>query len=274
MIQNDKAGTAYWNENWAKSDIPKSFDHTDQTLNNYVNLEFHKYFQKILEDRKGFSVLEIGCANSMWPIYFHQYFKADVYGIDYSEIGCQKSRTILKHYSVPGEIYNTDLFSPPADLLKKFDLVISFGVVEHFEDTAGCLEACSSFVKPGGKLLTIIPNIPSIIGFIQKYIDRSVYDVHVPLTKKMLTEAHKKAEIDPENCDYFMSINLNIVNSGSFSSHSFNKYLRYILSIPTKFFWSLEKYGLKIPNNSFTSPYIIAVANVNGRKCKSGKKPS
>ena len=155
------------------------------------------------------------------------------------------------------------IFSPPpAELQAKFDVVVSFGVVEHFENTADCLKSCAAFIKPGGMLLTLIPNIPSIIGLIQKYVDRAVYNIHVPLTKKMLIKAHHDAKLDLNNCDYFMSINLSVVNSGAFTSHSLNKYLRHMLSAPSKACWILEKYGIKIPKNRLTSPYIISVAKV------------
>ncbi len=258
----DKAGTNYWDENWSKVEFPKAFDENNKSLDNYVNLKLHDFFKNLFKDKKKFSVLEIGCANSIWPIYFHQYFNADVYGIDYSEIGCEKSRAILKHYQVPGEVYCADLFSPPSDLLQKFDIVISFGVVEHFEDTANCLKSCAAFVNPGGLLITLIPNIPSIIGFIQKFVDRDIYDIHVPLSKKDLINAHETASLELIDCDYFMSMNLNVINSGVFSSNRFNPFLRHFLSSISKISWILETYGLKIPKNRFTSPYIISVAKI------------
>ena len=104
MIQKDKAGYTYWNENWSKAEIPKIFDESAKNLDNYVNLQLHAYFKKLLKDKKNFSVLEIGCANSIWLIYFYQYFNACVYGLDYSENGCKKAQDLLKHYDVPGKI--------------------------------------------------------------------------------------------------------------------------------------------------------------------------
>jgi hypothetical protein len=80
MMQFDKAGTTYWDDNWSKVEFPKAFDENDQSLDNYVNLQLHAFFKDLLKDKKKFSVLEIGCANSIWPIYFHQYFNGDVYG--------------------------------------------------------------------------------------------------------------------------------------------------------------------------------------------------
>jgi 2-polyprenyl-3-methyl-5-hydroxy-6-metoxy-1,4-benzoquinol methylase len=262
MIQKDKAGTDYWDDNWTKVEFPNEFDENNHSLDNYVNQNLHHFFKNLLKDKKNLSVLEIGCANSIWPIYFHKYFNAKVYGLDYSDVGCETSRRLLNYYNVPGEIYCEDLFSPTSSLKQSFDLVVSFGVVEHFEDTAHCLKSCAEFVKPGGLLLTLIPNIPSINGFIQKLVDKDVYNVHVPITKKNLLDAHNNASLNLLHCDYFMSMNLSVVNSGAFSSNRFNKILRHLLSGTSKVFWKLEQFGIKIPKNRWTSPYIISVANI------------
>jgi len=263
MRHIDKAGKKYWDNNWSNIELVKAFDENDKSLDNYVNLQFHEFFKKNLEPNKNISVLEIGCANSIWPVYFHKYLNAKVSGLDYSEIGCEKSRELLKHYNVPGEIFCADLFSPPAELLQKYDVVFSFGVVEHFEDTAHCLKSCAAFVKPGGILLTIIPNIPSIIGSIQKFVDKAVYDIHVPLTKEKLIHAHDTANFASKiSCDHFMSLSLNVVNSGVFALSRFNPLLRRILSGISKVSWLLEKNGIKIPKNRWTSPYIISIAKI------------
>lgn len=260
MNQIDKAGIKYWEKNWSDVKRPVVFCEKNKSLNNYVNLQLHNYFQSIFKEKKGFNILEIGSANSIWPIYFYQFFNAKADGLDYSEIGCKKSRELLKYYKIPGNIYCADLFKPLKKIKNKYDYIISFGVVEHFEDTANCLHSCAKLLKPGGKIITIIPNIPGIIGLIQKIIDKKIYDVHVPLTRNKLSEAHQSASLELEKCEYFMSINLSVVNSGFFSSNKYNRFLRHLLSSTSKIFWVLEKYGIKIPKNRFTSPYIIAVA--------------
>ncbi len=256
----DKAGEKYWSDNWSKSNFPLPFDHLNLSLDNYVNQELHKYFQKILNHEKKISILEIGCANSVWPLYFKTYFDADVYGLDYSEIGCQNMRTMLKDRNVSAEIYNIDLFQPPEDLMGKFDFVVSFGVVEHFLDTGNCLNACAKFVKDGGKLFTLIPNLSGIMGTIQKCVNKSIYDIHVPLTKDDLHNAHNDADLKLIECEYFLSINLNVINIGENFSSPFKKILRHMFSSISKVCWILERIGIKLPRCRFTSPYIIALA--------------
>jgi len=59
-----------------------------------------------------------------------------------------------------------ELFGPPPWMQEMFDIVMSWGVIEHFEDTAGCLQACSRFLKPGGTMITVIPNMCGIPGLL------------------------------------------------------------------------------------------------------------
>jgi len=260
----DRAGREYWEENWSNAGLPRPLDPHDQTLGNYVNLQLHHLFEQLLSGQRGFHVLEIGCANSIWPIYFHRHFSAHTAGLDYSEIGCARSRALLTHYEVPAAIHCGDLFDPPAELREKFDLVVSFGVVEHFEDTAECLRSIAAFLKPGGLLVTTIPNITGIVGWLQRVVDRAVYAVHVPLSREKLAAAHRRAGLTTLRCEYFLSLNLSAVNSGLFSTHPLNPLVRRIFSGVSKVVWWLERRGVRIPPNRVTSPYLIAVARGGG----------
>ncbi|MFM9008523.1 MAG: class I SAM-dependent methyltransferase, partial [Bacteroidota bacterium] len=71
-----------------------------------------------------------------------------------------------------------DLFSPPLELSARFDVVCSFGVAEHFDNTSDVIRKMSAFVKPGGILITTIPNLSGPTGWIQKLFNRPVYDIH------------------------------------------------------------------------------------------------
>ena len=92
-------------------------------------------------------------------------------GLDYSDIGCQKSRAILRNEGVEGQIFHGDMFDPPAHLKGKFDVVFSNGLVEHFEDTKKAVSACASFLKPGGMMVTLIPNLSGMLGPLQQILD-------------------------------------------------------------------------------------------------------
>ena len=52
MSQVDKAGTKYWDDNWSDSDRPLLFSEENKGLDNYVNLQFHKYFKSLFGEKK------------------------------------------------------------------------------------------------------------------------------------------------------------------------------------------------------------------------------
>ena len=258
----DKAGTSYWDANWSRAAIPSLFDRADRSLNNYVNIAFAELFERWVASRPGagLSMIEIGCANSIWPVFFHRRFHARVAGLDYSRPGCEMSRHILAANDVPGDVYCADMFDPPADIRGQFDLAISFGVVEHFQDTASALRACSLLLKPGGTLISVIPNLTGLVGTLQALVDRAVYDVHVPLGREPLAAAHVSAGLVVEDCRYFLPISLGVINSGKFSSSRWNMPTRRLLSVISKAVWTVERAGLRVPPSRWLSPYVVATA--------------
>ena len=148
--QRDKAGQDYWDQNWDKTDYPAPFNPEDSSLDNTFYVRSHEYFQSYLGSKKGLKILEIGCAHSVWPLYFQTYYDAQVDGLDYSDIGCQKTRKMWEHYGVKGQIFCADMFNPPKELLGQYDLVVSFGVIEHFEnDRSGFIRSYGFFKAIG-----------------------------------------------------------------------------------------------------------------------------
>lgn len=127
-------------------------------------------------------LLKIGCARSVWLPYFTKEFGFKVYGIDYSETGCQQALQLLANEGVEGNIVRADFFSPPEPMMGEFDVVISIGVLEHFEDIEDSILAFSNYLKYKGIMITNIHNLFGLIRLIQKVINRNVFDIHVPLT--------------------------------------------------------------------------------------------
>jgi 2-polyprenyl-3-methyl-5-hydroxy-6-metoxy-1,4-benzoquinol methylase len=265
----DKAGKKYWNDSWAASAIPAAVNPRDGGRYNWVNQQFHRMFVDVFARNapSGGKLLEIGCARSSWLPYFAKEFGFEVYGVDYSPIGAQMARDVLRASSVTGEVVCADLFAPPEALFGMFDVVVSFGVAEHFEDTAAYLRAVARFLKPGGLLITNIPNMVGAIGFIQKVINRPVYDIHQPIDLQMMRDAHVAAQMEVLECDYFMFTNFGVNNLTGISIRTplgfVKKVLLALLARASILSWFVEGTLGAFPPNKFTSPYINCVA----RRC-------
>jgi len=217
----DKAGPEYWNNAWKGSVVPRPIDPADPSPHNWVDRRFHREFQRLFgESRKsGMKLLELGCAQSRWLPYFAKEFGFSITGLDYSPIGCEMARTILDRSGVAGEIVCADFFGPPDSMRGAFDVVVSFGVAEHFDDTAACIRAFASFLKPGGILFTNIPNMCGLVGFLQRVLNRPVYDIHQILDPNALRAAHEAAGLDVLSCEYFIFNNFGVCNLNKLRTH-------------------------------------------------------
>lgn len=258
----DKAGRTYWEGIWQDGAAAEAVDPRRPGLNNYVYRELHRVFVGILAARgsQGQKLIELGCGNSGWLPYFSREFGFCVHGIDYSDTGCQSARATLRKAGVLGEIVCGDIFRPPQDLIGSFDVVFSFGVAEHFTDTSDCIRAFAAFLRPGGVMVTLIPNMKGLPGLLQKVMDRQVYDIHVPLSPSILSLAHAAAGLNVIQCRYFLPINLNVVNVERRKGTILHRAFVRLRSWTSKAVWTVQSMAPILPANCVTSPYIICVA--------------
>jgi 2-polyprenyl-3-methyl-5-hydroxy-6-metoxy-1,4-benzoquinol methylase len=264
----DKAGERYWDHVWENTPSLYAVDLHALGLNNYVNRKFHEYFQKVFSgmDTNDKRLLEIGCANSQWLPYFVEEFGFKVTGIDSSEIGCLKAREILSNAGVRGEVLNADFFYPPAGMSRAFDVVISFGVVEHFENTVDCINAFKQFMNTGAVIITVIPNLMGILGLLQKILNDQIYDKHVPLDNDMLQRAHDLSGFGNLKCNYFLSNSFGIINLNGLNPDQKRTRVKALLmrnlSRLSKVIWKIEETIGNFRASKLLSPYIICIGKI------------
>jgi 2-polyprenyl-3-methyl-5-hydroxy-6-metoxy-1,4-benzoquinol methylase len=251
----------YWERTWFSSDVPRPVDLNDHSLRNHATLALNTFFEQALApiSGRGDSLIELGCAHSKWLPYFARRFGLQVTGLDYVERGCETSRHMLHAAGVTGAIVHGDVFNPPHDLIDRFDVVYSAGLVEHFESTTDAISACAAFAKPGGFIVTIVPNLTGLIGFLQRVLDRQVYNKHIVLGPDQLRAAHEAAGLTVQDCRYLLSANFAVVNHPTIRPMALNKAVRGILIAVTLAVWLLE-YVVTIPPSRLLSPYVACVA--------------
>lgn len=258
----DKAGKAYWDRIWTKHDVPNTIEPCEPSFRDYVFQRFRAYFHQLFSGRetRGLKLLEIGCARSVWLPYLAKEFGFKIYGIDYSEAGCVQAEQVLGKAGVKGEVVCADFFSPPDHFIEAFDVVISFGVVEHFSDTSGCLRAFSKFLKPGGLLVTNVPNLCGLNGMIQKIVNRPVFDIHVALDKNDLVRAHHANGLQTVSCDYFLLLHLGVLNFENWRGGLLYHGASGMRSLINRIVWMCEKAIPFMRPNRWSSPYINCLA--------------
>lgn len=119
---------------------------------------FLRMVRERVGDLGGARVLEVGAGGTNYRLLaLHKWMGARVTAVDYSEVGLDVLRRLFDHNGgevtcVLGDFLRID--PPPAH-----DVVVHWGVLEHFEDPVPMLRACRAALTPGGRLLFSMPNL-------------------------------------------------------------------------------------------------------------------
>ena len=258
-----KADKAHWEQVWSDASIPPAADPEVGGIRNLFVRRMDGLFRQIFsQPAKNKQLLELGCGSSVWLPYFAQRFGFGVSGIDYSPRGCRLAEEILEKEGVAGRVYHADFFNPPEELIERFDVVYSAGVAEHFDPTAPCIAAFAKYLKPGGLMITIVPNLAGAVGRMLKMFNPPLYDVHVPLKATDLRSAHEAAGLQVERCGYFLSTGCVASTSGlkPGPTTAAKQYIIDALRRLAAVIWWVEDKTVRAPGTRLLSPFIVCVA--------------
>ena len=142
------------------------------------DIDMHQVFRKFLQDHPAKTALELGGFPGRYSIFLKKYLGIEATFLDY-QVNLPFFKKILEVNGLAENditIIDADLFDyTPA---KQYDLVYSLGFIEHFRDVREVIKHHIPFMKTGGSLFIMVPNLRGINGWVQKRIDRPVYDIH------------------------------------------------------------------------------------------------
>jgi 2-polyprenyl-3-methyl-5-hydroxy-6-metoxy-1,4-benzoquinol methylase len=256
-----KTSREYWDSVWNSDHASQALNPTSQAVVHHYDRAIHRAITEALAawGQKPDTLLELGCGGSLFLPYFARYHGLKVHGLDYSPSGCQSARQQLQRHGLSGQIIEGDIFAPPAAMLDRFDVVFSMGVFEHFTDTAAIVKAACQFLRPGGVMITVIPNMKGLPGWLQKILHPALFDMHVPLTCQELAAAHQQAGMSVVQSRYLMTCNPYVVQSRD--AHSLGgKSYRLVRGLAARLLWGVEGMIGRSWPNSVTSPYVLCVA--------------
>lgn len=150
-----------WNQVWS-----------DNGEFNYANFRLFKTVDKIKNisnmgvNFKNKHVLDIGCGNGTTLLYLRKYFDVKGVGIDISDRVIKELQENIKDTNLSfyvGDHRNLEMIEHD-----QFDIVLSFGVIEHFEEYGLALAEARRVLKQNGQLILIQPHLFSF-GVMQEY---------------------------------------------------------------------------------------------------------
>jgi len=264
----ERVGKDYWDLSWrAEGQLPDTFDPAVRGVRGLFRRQFHRFFVEQLAPLASpeATLIEIGCGRSQLLPYFAQHFGLRVAGLDYSAVGCEKARRILERDGITGDIFCGDLWTFDAFPAPGYDIVFSFGLVEHFEDTPAVIRRLARFARPGGAVLTLIPNMRGAVGALQKMLSRKIYDIHVPLSAADLARSHVEAGLSLQAGGYLLPAHFGVcnpgthLNGGGMSSRGRDLAYRGAIAFSTALLGVHEKI-VPLPASELLSPYAFVLA--------------
>jgi SAM-dependent methyltransferase len=142
---------------------------------NYV---FHKLLKQIIQSNNIKTSIELGGFPGYYALFLKKYFNIKSTLFDYFvdegilKKVLEKNNLTLKDI----EVIESDLFNYQSE--KQYDLVLSCGLIEHFEDTKDIISRHIPFLKPEGVLFITLPNFTGLNGWIQRKFDMPLYEKH------------------------------------------------------------------------------------------------
>jgi SAM-dependent methyltransferase len=132
----------------------------------------------IIKEKGVKNAIELGGFPGYYSIYLKKYQQLNTTLLDYFIHPELVNQLLSANDLKPGDIniVEADLFTcQPAE---KFDMVLSFGLIEHFNDTKFIINEHLKFLKLGGTLFITLPNFKSVNGWVQRNFDKDNYDKH------------------------------------------------------------------------------------------------
>ena len=140
------------------------------------NIELKEIFDQYL--KPGGTCFEVGCYPGRYLIYLGKRFNFTVSGIDSTPLVHSRMPGFLTEHGVrTGNLYHGDILSFEPD--KQYDVVFSFGFVEHFVNLEEVIEKHVQLVKPTGVMIVACPNFRGLQYFLHRLLEPSALERHV-----------------------------------------------------------------------------------------------
>ena len=130
--------------------------YVDKIKNTNQILEY-KDLHKLLRDRSSLlgtkkikNILEFGCGTGWLTNSISYYYGKEIKGIDFTEKALKTAKNVSSKLNLNNKFQSSDIFDYRDS--KKYDLVVSLGVLHHTKNCKAAFKAISKFVKSNGFL--------------------------------------------------------------------------------------------------------------------------
>lgn len=139
---------------------------------------FHRLFKEVIGRENSRSAIELGGFPGYYAIFLKKYF-----GLQTTLFDFFIHQPILNSVLAANQLSQNDIGIIEGDLFQyqpqqQYDLVLSCGLIEHFNDTKDIISRHLPFLRPGGTLFITLPNFTGVNGWVQRRFDPDNYSKH------------------------------------------------------------------------------------------------
>jgi 2-polyprenyl-3-methyl-5-hydroxy-6-metoxy-1,4-benzoquinol methylase len=197
---NETTNQQYWDERWSGWHKMSQVARWDQMWG--PNGSFLRLIKRYTGNLKNLKILELGGAGSYHCLSLAKWGNAEITLIDYSAIGLEKTEAIYAKNGCPIKTIQADFFTwNPGE--EKFDLIVHWGVLEHFQDPYSILQLCSECVKPGGQVIFTMPNMEAWGSKLWKKWSPLDWERHIFHSDPQIIEAARRAGLKFQEVFYW-----------------------------------------------------------------------
>lgn len=136
-------------------------------------LRYRKWIFETIAPYLGKEILEAGCGNGNLSSMILT--KPDILrftGVDHDALLCDQLRHSLMNLSSEWSVIHSALESPEFAQLeeKPYDTIVCLNVLEHIQDDVAMLKTFNRLLKPGGRLILLVPAFQWLYGTIDAAI--------------------------------------------------------------------------------------------------------
>lgn len=164
-VKYDKTAKVEWDKR-TKRIVPGTVD----------TIPFARVLQATLPRNEEFNCLEIGAIPGNFLVYMHKQFNYKITGIDFSKSSNKFHETMqvneIKDYNFIKADFLRYKFS------EQFDVVCSFGFIEHFDNLEEVIDKHCALVADAGYLVLEVPNFRYFQYLYHYVFDKPNLDIH------------------------------------------------------------------------------------------------
>lgn len=244
MSDNKLTSQSYW-ETYYKA------QHTDKTHIVNVCSFYNAFWNKLISEKgTGKTLIEIGGYPGRYLAYLASEYGVLPTCLDYNSNVSQIEDSFKTMEVEDFEIIKADFTKHQPE--KLYDYVISNGFIEHFENYDEILDLHCKYLKPGGKMLIMIPNkryLRKVYGYLCDYKNLKIHNLKC-MKLSVFKNFSKRNNLNTKTLQYYGGFPFSVHQKLNFFQKVIHKGMRFI------FKGRINNYLIKHPSKYFSATII------------------